>query len=116
MSGPNETTDRMFPPPEEPNPSAPIPLGPSLRVEFLTHRKHLDREATLIRQEVAAALARMAPDVTPASAARRVAQGALWVTKGGAIILAALGLLQAALQAKHPELAGPLGDLRKLFD
>lgn len=116
MAGPSETTDKMFPPPEEPDPRAPIPLGPSLRVEFLVHRKHLDSEMTKIRKEIAAALARMAPDVTPTSAARRVAQGALWMTKGGAFILAALGLLQAALQAKHPELAGPLGDLRKLFD
>lgn len=116
MSGPNETTDRMFPPPEEPDPSAPIPLGPSLRVEFLTHRKHLDREMTLVRQEVAAAFARVAPDVTPASAAQRVARGALVAGKAGGLILAVLATLQVALQAKHPELAGPLGDLLKLFN
>lgn len=119
MSGPDEDTDKIFPPfPETraPNMTGPIPIGPSIRQEFLAHRKDVNFALSAFAKQLDAALARLYPDVTGASTARRVANGAVQAGKLGGIVLAVLGVLQVALKAKHPELAGPLGDLLKLFE
>lgn len=108
-------TDRVFPPFPE-SPERPIPIGPSLRQEFVNHRRHVDFALGAFAEKLDAALERMAPDITPASAARRVASGARQAAKMGGLILAILGALTVALKARHPELAGPLGDLLKLFE
>jgi hypothetical protein len=110
MSNPNDTTDKVFPPPENPNPDAPIPIGPSLRVEFVRHRQHLDREFAAIRQDVAAALARLSPAAKhPETIGQRVKNGALAGMRYGAVAMAA-GELGAALAKAtgHPEVEGPL--------
>lgn len=119
MSGPDEDTDKIFPPfPETraPNMTGPIPIGPSIRQEFLAHRRDIEFALSAFAKQLDGALGRLAPEVTPASAARRVASGAALAGKYGGIILAVLATLQVALKAKHPELAGPLGDLLKLFE
>lgn len=111
MSNPNDTTDKVFPPPENPNPDAPIPIGPSLRVEFMVHRKHLDREMTLIRQAVEKA---MAPRVD--TIVQRVKAGAIAGMRYGAVAMAT-GELGAALAKAtgHPEVEGPLRVLLTLL-
>lgn len=108
-------TDKVFPPFPESRERV-ISIGPSIRQEFLAHRRHIDAELSSFRLELQSALERLSPDVTPASAARRVASGARQAAKMGGIVLAILGALTVALKARHPELAGPLGDLLKLFE
>ena len=122
-------TDRIFPPfPESAVVERAIPIGPSIRQEFINHRRHVDFALMAFAEKLDAALERMAPepakpkpkkstdpDIAPASAARRVAGGALAFSRYGGVVLAVLGVLQLALKARHPELAGPLGDLIQLF-
>jgi porphobilinogen deaminase len=118
--GSDDTTDRLFPHQmidESAEVERPIAIGPSIRQEFINHRNHIDAELAAWRGELKTALERLSapPDVTPASAARKVGRGALQGTKWGAAVLAGLGLLQLGLKAKRPDLAGPLDDLIQLF-
>ena len=108
-----EDTDRSFPPfPESHVTERPIPIGPSIRQEFLAHRRHIDTQLEAFGKQ----LERLTPaELTPASAGRKVASGALRGTKWGAVIVGVLGLLQVALKLKRPDLAGPLDDLIALF-
>lgn len=117
MASPTDTTDKMFPPPESgERAAAPIPLTPSVREEFLAHRLHLDRQATLTRQSVEDALERLKPaDVTPRSALQTLGKGAALGGKYGGIVLAGLGVLQAVVKVFKPALAGPLDSLIQLF-
>jgi hypothetical protein len=108
-----EDTDRSFPPfPESHVTERPIPIGPSIRQEFLAHRRHIDKQFEAFSKKLDALTP---PELTPSSAGRRVACGALRGTKWGAAIVGVLGLLQVALKLKRPELAGPLDDLIALF-
>lgn len=106
--GPDETTDRMFPPPENANPQPPIPLTPSIREEFLAYRQHFDTQLAAFRTELGAALAQLSPADTVKSALQR------GVASGGRItvaILAILAVAEMAIKARYPHLAGPLGEL-----
>ncbi len=106
--GPNETTDRMFPPPENANPERPIPLTPSIREEFIAHRLHFDAQLLAFRTELGLALTRLAPEHTVKSAlSRGVASGG----RIGVAILAILALAEMAIKARYPHLAGPLGEV-----
>lgn len=110
----DDTTDRVFPPFDEPTREQPIVLGPSIRQEFLAHRRHIDAMVEAWDQRLDAALSRLSPhpaDVSPASAFRRVGRGAAVGGKYGAAILAGLGLVQALVKAYRPDLAGPFDGL-----
>jgi hypothetical protein len=111
----DDTTDKLFPPPESAIVERPIPIGPSIRMEFLAHRRHLDSEMKAMRAELTAALERFAPEPTPASTARRIGRGAAIGGRYGAAILAALALLQAVVKAWRPELSGPIDSVIQLF-
>ncbi len=104
----DDTTDKLFPPPEQTGiTERPIPIGPSIRQEFLAHRRHIDGEFETMRAELAAALERLAPEPSPASVMKRMGRGAALGGKYGAAILAALGLVQGVVKAYRPDLAGP---------
>jgi hypothetical protein len=108
----DDTTDKLFPPPEQTGViERPIPIGPSIRMEFLAHRRHIDGEIAAWRGELAAALERFAPEPSPVSAMKRVGRGAALGGKYGAAILAGLGLVQALVKAYRPDLAGPFDGL-----
>lgn len=112
----DEDTERVWPPPEHSSVvEKPIAIGPSIRQEFMAHRRHIDGELKVFRLELAAALARLSLDKSPASAARKAAHSALVGGKYAAVVLAALGLLQGAVKLWRPELAGPFEDLLQLL-
>lgn len=105
---PDETTDKMFPPAENPNPERPIPLTPSIREEFLAHRLHFDAQLLAFRTDLGEALVRLAPQDSVKSALQR------GVASGGRVtvyILAILAVAEMAIKARYPNLAGPLGEL-----
>lgn len=108
----DDTTDRLFPPPEQTGiTERPIPIGPSIRQEFASHRRHIDGEFQAMRTALAAALERFAPEPSPASTLKRMGRGAALGGKYGAAILAALGLVQGLVKTYRPDLAGPFDAL-----
>jgi hypothetical protein len=112
----DEDTERVWPPPEHSSVvEKPIPIGPSIRTEFLAHRRHIDGRLNSFQLELSRALERLAPERSPSSVARKVGHSALVGGKYAAVVLAALGLLQGAVQLWRPELAGPFEDLLKLL-
>jgi len=117
--GRDDTTDKMYPPKEERSGlTAPIPLLPSIREEFLAHRKHIDDEVTKTRKAVEAALLRLGapPEVTAAGATAKLKGGALAGLRYGSLFLV-LGeaLAQVAGALGHQEVAGPILTLIKLL-
>ena len=110
----DEITDRLFPVPPERLPEAPIPLQPSIRAEFLAHRRHIDLEITMLRESFQDAL-RQPPELSPASARRRVQGAALRAGKVIVMLTAGLGVLAEAAKLWRPELVGPLDTLRQLL-
>jgi hypothetical protein len=110
-------TDKVFPPfGESAVVERPIPIGPSIRQEFVNHRQHIDTELASIRLEIAGALRTLAPaEVSPASALRRVGRGAALGGKYSAIILAGLGLVQGLVKMFRPDLAGPFDSLLQVL-
>lgn len=107
----DDTTDRLFPH-EMVDVSSevevPILIGPSIRMEFLAHRRHIDGRLNSFQLELTRALERLAPEPSPASVARKVRAGALAGGRYAGIVLAVLALLQAAVKAWRPDLAGPI--------
>ncbi len=111
--GPDETTDRMFPPEsgvEEVE--RPLPLQRSIRSEFLMHRLAVEQDLAAFRLELGEALARLSPVPTVGGAIRR---GAVVASKGGAVVVAVLGVLELIVPSIKPEWAGPLKALREFF-
>jgi hypothetical protein len=106
--GPDETTDRMFPPPENPNPDPPRPLTPSIREEFLAHRLHIDAQLEAWRTHLGEALARLSPEATVKGALARGAASGGKVTVG---ILAILAAAEMIVKVWKPQFAGPLGEI-----
>jgi hypothetical protein len=116
----DETTEKLFPPPERP-----IPLRPSIREEFSAHHIVIREELKTWRGELAAALARLAPPlepepqapaVGPPSVVDKAKAGALAGLRYGGVALA-LGEVAAQLAAAlgHPEIAGPVQTLLRLL-
>jgi hypothetical protein len=114
----DETTEKLFPPPERP-----IPLRPSIREEFSAHHIVIREELKTWRGELAAALARLAPPPepqpepqAPPSVVDKAKAGALAGLRYGGVALA-LGEVAAQLAAAlgHPEIAGPVQTLLRLL-
>lgn len=119
MSSPDDTTDRLFPHqmvPESGTVERPIPLAPSIREEFCSHRRAVEGELRMFRKELAAALARLTPEHTAKSIGQTVKRGALAGLRYGSVAVAA-GELGAQLAAAtgHPEVEGPLRVLMTLL-
>lgn len=112
----DETTEKMFPPPEGGAPVEPLPLVRDLRHEYLAHRRHIDAELSAWRLELGTALARLSPEITPASIGQKVKTGALAGLRYGGVALA-LGEVaaEAAKLAGSPEIEGPIRVLVKLL-
>ncbi len=113
--GADDTTDKHFPrelPSESGVVERPIPLAPSIRQEFVEHRLAVERELGLMRHDLGEALARLSPVPTVGGALRR---GAVAATRGGAVVVAALGLAEVVIPLVRPEWAGPLKALREAF-
>lgn len=113
--GPTETTDRMFPPPENPNPDAPVPLGPSIRVQFQQHREGVSGTLAAYEKRLGAVEAK----VTPAHP-----QSVLGAVKGGVIkagkvtpILLLVGevVAQVASLLGKTDWVGPIRFITSLF-
>ena len=109
-------TDRIFPPfPESAVVERAIPIGPSIRQEFINHRRHVDFALMAFAEKLDAALERMAPEVTPASIGRKVASGALAGGKYGALIVGVLGILATIAKLWRPSLAGPIDTIQQVL-
>jgi hypothetical protein len=111
----DDTTDKLFPPPESAVVEAPIPIGPSIRQEFVLHRRYIDKQLEEFGKKLDSALERLAPEASPSSALRKVGRGAAAGGRYGAAILAGLGLVQAVVKLWRPELAGPFDSLMQVF-
>jgi hypothetical protein len=107
----DEVTEKLFPPPERP-----IQLRPSIREEFAAHHLAIRSELEGFRVELAAALARLTPPVTPAGALAKAKAGAIAGLRYGGVALA-LGEAAAQLAAVtgHPEIEGPIRMLINAF-
>lgn len=119
MANPDETTDKMFPPPESgveeqrwPLKERPLPLQRSIRAEFLLHRLKIEEELAAFRLELGEALARLSPVPTVGGSLRR---GAIIAGKGAPIAAAVLALLEVTIPLIRPEWEGPLKALRQAF-
>lgn len=116
--GADDTTDKMFPPPEERHgaPVVPLPLTRSIREEFLAHRLHIDGELKAWRDELGEALARLSPAPTPGGALDKAKAGALASLRYGGVALA-LGeaAAQIASVTGHSEIAGPIQTILTLL-
>jgi hypothetical protein len=112
----DDTTDRLFPPPESGIAARPLPLAPSIREEFLAHRLHVDGELKAWRHELGEALSRLSPAPTPGSAMAKAKAGALASLRYGGVALA-LGeaAAQIAAVSGHAEIAGPIQTLLNLL-
>jgi hypothetical protein len=114
----DETTDKMFPPPEERHgaPVIPLPLTRSIREEFLAHRLVIESELKAWRVELGAGLARLTPPVTASGIASKAKAGALAGLRYGGVAVAAGELAAAVAQAAgRPEIEGPIRVLVSLF-
>lgn len=115
MSGPDETTDRLFPHQmvsESGEVERPVPLAPSIRAEFAQHRLEIAEELKAWRVELGEALARLSPVPTVGGAVRG---GLISARKLGPVVLAALGLLEVVVPLVKPEWIGPLKALREML-
>lgn len=109
--GSDDTTDKMFPPPEERHgaPVVPLPLARSIREEFLAHRLVIEDEIKAWRVELCEALARLSPPVTPSGAAAKAKDAGLAALRYGGVAVAGGELVAAiAKAAGHPEIEGPI--------
>lgn len=113
--GSDETTDKLFP--EEMRTESavierPIPLTRSIRSEFVHHRLKVEEEFAAFRLELTQALERLSPPPTAGGAVRR---GVAVAGRGGAVVVAVLGLLELVVPMVRPDLEGPLRALRQAF-
>ncbi len=104
-------TDRLFPTEDSAVVERPIPIGPSIRQEFVLHRRYVDKRIDEFGKQLTAALERLSPEPSPASVMKRMGRGAALGGKYGAVILAALGLVQGLVKVYRPDLAGPFDAL-----
>ncbi len=113
----DETTDKMFPPPETSGVmETPFTLAPTLRDEFLAHRLHIDKELKAWRNELGLALVRLSPQLTPSGALSKVKHGVLAGFRyGGVALLLGEAAAEIANKTGHPEIEGPLRVLITLF-
>lgn len=111
--GPDEDTDRLFPPAENPNPGAPIPLGPSIRAEFALHRLTIERQLKEYGSKLDEALARLSPELPSPKATLLAGAG-----KGAKItgaVLAVLGAADLVVGLVAPQYQGVTRSLLQLF-
>lgn len=114
--GPDETTDKLFPPPESGVAERPLPLAPSLRTEFLAYRLHFDKELKALHAKVDQALANLPQAVPSTSVLGSVKNGALVTLRYGGVALAVGELAaQIAKAAGHPEIEGPIRAFSQFF-
>lgn len=106
----DDTTEKLFPPPENPDPDAPIPVGPSLRIVWKKHQE--DIETRLTRFE---SLLEEKTAPTPRSAARKVVGGAILTGKVGVYVTGILGILaMAARLLGREDVATPIEQIQQL--
>lgn len=118
MAGDDDTTDKLFPPPEERHgaPVIPLPLTRSIREEFLAHRLVIEDQLKAWRAELGEGLARLSPPVTASSVVEKAKAGALAGLRYGGVAVAAGELAAAVAQAAgRPEIEGPIRVLVSLF-
>lgn len=111
--GPTETTDRLFPPPENANPDAPIPLGVSVRTEFALHRVTIERQLHTFGSKLDEALERLSPSIPSPKATLLAGAG-----KGAKItgaVLAILGAADLIVGLVAPQYQGVTRSLLQLF-
>lgn len=115
--GPDDTTDKLFPPPETTDVFPPLPAGRSIREEFLVHREGVTKELAAFRKDIVALLAKQGvpKEPTPSAARAQVARGALAGLKWGSVILAGAETAVQVLKVWRPELAGPVEVLMSLL-
>jgi hypothetical protein len=113
----DETTDKMFPHPESSGVvEVPFPLAPTLRDEFLAHRRHIDAELKAWRTELGLALARLSPELTPGGALAKVKGGVLaGLRYTGVAVAAGEVIAEVAKATGRPEIEGPIRVLITLF-
>lgn len=119
--GPDEDTEKLPVPPMTFGAPNVIPLQPSIREEFLGHRKQvaesLDEVVKQMRVQSALfehALATQ-PVSKPSTVGQRLVNGAAIGGKFGGVVLAVLGLAQAVAKMVKPEWSGPIDNLVALF-
>ena len=108
--GPDDTTDKLFPPPETTDVFPPMPPGRSIREEFLVHREGIRKELEAFRADIVKLLAAQGGPKVPtgAEARSRAVQGALKGLKYGAALTAGAECAAQVLKVWRPELAGPV--------
>jgi hypothetical protein len=131
--GTDETTQKLFPPPEgghdrahAPAELPPIPLAPSIRVEFAAHHsailgyfatfeEMLDKR--LPKPPESGEDLREDPDLpSPRSVRQKVTGGALVALRYGGVAVAGGELAAAIARALgRPEIAGPIEVITQLF-
>jgi hypothetical protein len=122
MSRPDETTDKMFPPPESPlPPDSPIPLQPSIRSAFIAHHTAILQQFGDFRAEMMGLLdARLrgsvAPPPSPSSVRDTLKRGALAGLRYGGVALAVGEVgAEVAKALGRPEIEGPIRVLLQLL-
>ena len=108
--GPDDTTDKLFPPPETTDVFPPLPAGRSIREEFIAHREGIRKELKEFRADIVKLLAAhgATKEPSPSVARAQVARGALAGLKWGSVILAGAETIVQVLKVWRPELAGPV--------
>ena len=108
--GPDDTTDKLFPPPETTDVFPPLPAGRSIREEFIAHRRGITLELKEFRADIVKLLAAHGATKEPTAreARAQVTRGALATLKYGAALTAGAECLVQVLKVWRPELAGPV--------
>ena len=127
--GADDTTEKLFPPPEgghdrrhAPAEVHPIPLAPSIRQEFSVHHSAIlgyfaTFEGMLDKRLPKPADAPSDPDLpSPKSVRQKVTGGALTALRYGSVAVAGGELVAAVARALgRPEIAGPVEVLTQLL-
>lgn len=104
----DETTEKMFPPPPESGQVArPIPIGPSLRQEFLAYRLHFDEQIAALRGDFSKVVARLPQAKPTTTLGARAANGAIAGLRYGSVALLVGELGAEVAKIWRPELEGP---------
>lgn len=115
--GPDDTTDKLFPPPETTDVFPPLPAGRSIREEFLVHRQGITLELKEFRADIVKLLAAHGGPKEPTAVKARsdATRAALKLGRYSGLALAGAEVAAEVAKIWWPGAVGPIGMLIQLF-